>query len=133
MVKWTVLIGLWRKYKQHLLATIILLFGLLLINVVHQDFLAYAETTNTANVGWSFAIKWLLFLVAIASYVWRLSMVNKRASFDSTLHKMMQAQQNQSVAPSNESEQSVKGDPFESIRNKKKLSSEADFIIGKDK
>lgn len=133
MIKWTVILSLWRKYKSHLISSLTLLFILVLINIIHQDYLAYAESAQNKSVGWSFLVKWALYITSIGVYVWRITVINKARSFDSTLHKMMQAQK----MPEKEVGEgtlvdSNKPDPFANIRGKKKLRSEADFLIEKD-
>ena len=133
MIKWTVIISLWRKYKSHLISSLILLFTLLLINIIHQDYLAYAESAQSDSVGWSFLVKWALYIFAVGVYLWRIVVINKARTFDSTLHKMMQAQQvpEKEVGEGRQAD-SNKPDPFANIRGKKKLRSEADFLIEKD-
>lgn len=133
MIKWTVIISLWRKYKSHLISSLILLFTLVLINIIQQDYLAYAESAQSNSVGWSFLVKWALYIIAVGVYLWRITVINKARSFDSTLHKMMQAQQvpEKEVGEGTQAD-SNKPDPFANIRGKKKLRSEADFLIEKD-
>lgn len=133
MIKWTVIISLWRKYKSHLISSLILIFTLVLINIIHQDYLAYAESAQSNSVGWSFLVKWALYIFAVGVFLWRIMVINKARSFDSTLHKMMQVQQapEKDVGEGRQAD-SNKRDPFANIRGKKKLRSEADFLIEKD-
>ena len=130
MIKWTVIISLWRKYKSHLISSLILLFALVLINIIHQDYLAYAESAQSNSVGWSFLVKWALYIVAVGVYLWRITGINKARLFDSTLHKMMQAQQTPEKT-TDLADETNKSDPFANIRGKKKLRSEADFLMEK--
>jgi hypothetical protein len=104
-----------------------------LINIIQQDYLAYAESAQSNSVGWSFLVKWALYIIAVGVYLWRITVINKARSFDSTLHKMMQAQQvpEKEVGEGTQAD-SNKPDPFANIRGKKKLRSEADFLIEKD-
>lgn len=136
LVKWTIIVGMWRKYKRHLVATCVLLLSLLLINYIHLDYLEFAVATGSTNLGFSYLIKWSGFILAIVIYILYLKRVNTSSKYDSRLHKMMKAR---SVVTKKEdkkansiSDEVGNRDPFANIRAKKKLRSEADFLIDKD-
>lgn len=134
LVKWTIIVGIWRKYKHHVFASLALLFALLIINYVHLDFVEYATASSNQNLGLSYLAKWLAFIAVIALYLWQLKRVNKAAQYDSKLHKMMKASRKSELSPSSQNQKNTKQeDPFSKIRTRKKLRSEADFLIDKDK
>lgn len=138
MVKWTVIIGLWRKYKQHISATLFLLLGLLLITLFHQDFVEYNEQSQTPYLALSYLVKWLAYLSCGVLYVVVLKRINKTAKFDSTLHNMMNNKAS-NTTKADKTEEEVENsantsntDPFAHLRSKKSLRSKADFIIESD-
>jgi hypothetical protein len=137
-MKWTIIVGLWRKYKSHVLASCALLLSLILINYVHLDYVEYSVATGTNNLGFSYLLKWSAFILVAALYVVHIKRVNAAAKYDSRLHKMMKTKptathSEKSQSTQEQNEETKANDPFANIRSKKKLSSEADFLIGKDK
>lgn len=134
LVKWTIIIGMWRKYKRHLMASVLLLVSLVLINYIHLDFVEYSVATNSEHLGFSYAAKWLAFALAIVIYAWHIKQVNQAAKYDSKLHELMQSKTS-SVRKEKDisvEEQNSQTDPFANIRKKKKLKSEADFLLDKE-
>ena len=69
MLKWTALITLWKKFKQHILATALLLILLIVISMVHSDYLSYANVAAERDIAGSFFIKWGLNLALVVSYI----------------------------------------------------------------
>lgn len=138
IVKWTIIVGLWRKYKSHVVASAALLFSLVLINYIHLDYVEYSVATSSDDLGFSYLLKWSAFILVTAFYVAHIKRVNIAAKYDSKLHKMMKEQSSSkhSEVPEYKDAQDLEtkvNDPFANIRTKKKLRSEADFLIGKDK
>lgn len=136
LIKWTIVVGLWRKYKRHVAASLVLLASLLLINYLHLDYLEYAVATGVQGLGFSYLLKWSAFILAIGFYVFHIKRVNRAAKYDSKLHKIMKSNTKADTtepSPTKAEEQSLSKDPFANIRTKKKLRSEADMLIGKDK
>ncbi len=135
LVKWTIIIGLWRKYKRHVLASLLLLVGLMLINYIHLDFVEYSVATGAKTLGLSYAVKWLALACALIIYVWFIKRANQAAKYDSRLHNLMKSKST-SASAKDESSKQVQGeelaDPFANIRKKKKLKSEADFLLDKE-
>lgn len=136
IVKWTIIVGMWRKYKRHFVATCVLLLCLVLINYIHLDYLEFATATGSKSLGFSYLIKWSGFILAIVFYLLHLKRVNTSAQYDSRLHKMMSVKP---VVVNKEDkkthavgDEASNTDPFANIRTKKKLRSEADFLIDKD-
>lgn len=133
LIKWTIIVGLWRKYKSHVVASCFLLISLILINYIHLDYIEYSVATGSSNLGFSYLLKWSAFVLAIGLFAWQIKRVNIAAKYDSKLHKMMKATttpEEKAIKPELDKE-AHKTDPFANIRSKKKLRSEADFIIGK--
>lgn len=138
LMKWTIIVGLWRKYKSHVAATGALLLSMLLINYIHLDYIEFSAATGASNLGFSYLLKWSGFILAIVLYVLHIKRVNTAAKYDSRLHKMMKSKpadsnSTESQANSNQDGKAKELDPFANIRSKNKLSSEADFLIKKDK
>ncbi len=135
VIKWTIIVSLWRKYKHHVFATLALLLSLVLVNYIHSDFVEYAKASANDNIGYSYLFKWLVFIGLIGLYIWQIKRVNKAAKFDSKLHKMMNSAPTKPVKTqkTSNSDSTHSTDPFANIRSKKKLRSEADFLIEKDK
>ena len=130
MLKWTVIISIWRKYKRHLTITLVLLLVLFLISQFHKDFIEFHSQTQTPYLAISYVVKWLAYLVCILVYGFMIKKVNANTRFDSTLHSMMAAKPDSAVskkAPAQKEE-----DAFAHLRTKKKLRSKADFIISDD-
>lgn len=137
LVKWTIIVGLWRKYKSHVMATGLLLLSLILINYIHLDFVEYSVATKADSLGFSYLLKWSALGLAILVYSLYIRRVNAAAKYDSKLHRVMQststASRSEQVPNETEDEGPDNIDPFANIRAKKKLRSEADFLIDKEK
>ena len=136
LVKWTIIVGMWRKYKRHFVATCVLLLCLVLINYIHLDYLEFAIATGSKSLGFSYLIKWSGFILAIVFYLLHLKRVNNSAQYDSRLHKMMRVKpvvaKKEDKKTHAADDEASNTDPFANIRTKKKLRSEADFLIEKD-
>jgi len=131
MVKWTVIITMWRKYKRHVVATLVLLIVLFLINLLHQDFISFNQQQQTEYLALSYGVKWLSFIISLAVYFVVLSKINKAAKFDSTIHQMMSKKSVHSsqAEPTENKTNQTNSDPFANLRQKKKLRSKADMVI----
>lgn len=124
---------IWSRYKATIISTILLFLFFFLIGQVHQDYVSYAELNkDTANIGLSFVAKWCAFIGGSAFYIWlnvRFLAANKKQSekADPKLRKLERAIKK---PKKQDQTQDVKSDdPFDAIRKKDKLKSEADFII----
>ncbi|WP_371195542.1 hypothetical protein [Glaciecola sp. SC05] len=136
---------LWRKYKFLLVSLIALIAFVFLVGQIHQDYLSYAQSTANASVGLSFAVKWLVWAVAIFVFLGANHWVNKRKQKQSDLEEKNSALQriinwknrnklNSTEAPAKQpSEERSKAseDPFAELRTKDKLRTYADLIIEK--
>lgn len=136
LVKWTIIVGMWRKYKRHFAATCVLLLSLILINYIHLDYIEFAVATESKGLGFSYLIKWLGFILTITVYIFHLKRLVQTAQYDSQLHKIMKANPATSQKEEKTShladDKNSGNDPFANIRVKKKLRSEADFLIDKE-
>ena len=138
MVKWTVIISLWRTYKRHVSATFFLLLALLLITLFHQDFVEFSEKSDSSYLALSYVVKWAAYVISVLLYMVAIKKINASATFDSTLHAMMNAKSSDKEIRKRDFDKSVddsepkQSDPFEHLRNKKSLRSKADFIIDAD-
>jgi hypothetical protein len=146
VVRWTFFITIWKKYKGQLLTTFAYLIGLLLISMVHKDYLDYVAVANEgkAFVSTSFLIKWVAYILLTGIYFWLFGRFSKpavKAHEDlGFLKKFAAKKQNRNQnhkdfsvdAGTAETSQSAP-DPFANIRKKEKLRSEADLIIEQHK
>ncbi|MUH71925.1 hypothetical protein [Psychrosphaera haliotis] len=146
IARWTFLITVWKKYKGQLLSTLAYLFALLLVSLVHKDYLDYVATANEGQsfIASSFFIKWIAYLALTGFYIYIFSSFSKTKKQGhqnlSFLKKFAKTSNNTSTTFDNEELKSKKGphtksnneDPFSNIRNKSKLRSEADLIIDSD-
>lgn len=128
VMKWTIIIGLWRKYQRHLYMSIVVIVSLLIVSLLHQDFIEFAQQSNSPYLGLSYAIKWGVYLLIAAGYVVVIKKINKGARTDSQLHQMMKQSEKTKTKQEN-ADSSL--DPFANIRDKKTLRSKADFVIQK--
>ncbi len=131
LVKWTLLVTLWRKYKKHLGLTIALLIALVLTSFLHQDFVNYSLASNNTNLGLSYVLKWLVYLVLVSAYWFYVTKIEHKSSKNSELHKKMRQAKQRSHDNSQQVTEPSQIDPFSDIRNKKKLRSKADIAIEK--
>ncbi|MFC4701769.1 hypothetical protein ACFO4O_16575 [Glaciecola siphonariae] len=147
---------LWRKYKFLLVSLIALIVCVFLVGQIHQDYLAYAQTTSNVAVGWSFAVKWLVWVIAICIFFAANHFANKRKQRkdvkedkNSALQRIIewknskkggskakpQTAQNPKQAGKGDAttahDESEPNDPFAQLRHKEKLRSYADLIIEK--
>lgn len=132
LLKWTLVISIWRKYKKHIGITIILILALFLTSLVHQDFVNYSLVSNNNSLGLSYLVKWLVYVALVSVYWFSVGKINRNASKDSDLHKKMKASKQRTAksAPA-ESKGEDTPDPFASIRGKKTLRSKADIALEK--
>jgi inner membrane protein involved in colicin E2 resistance len=144
---------LWRKYKFLLVSLLLLIVFIFISGQVHQDYLAYAQSTENVSVGWSFAIKWCVWILAIALFFMANHLVNERKQKREELQEKNSALQgilawkrkvagNKDVAKKASDDKFSRStadtandvkDPFEQLRKKDKLRSYADLIIEKHK
>ena len=132
LLKWTLVISIWRKYKKHIGITIILILALFLTSLVHQDFVNYSLASDNSSLGLSYLVKWLVYLVLVSIYWFSVGKINENASKDSDLHKKMKAsKQRKPKSTTLDQEDSSSQDPFANIRGKKTLRSKADIALEK--
>lgn len=140
LIRWTVLLGLWKKFRKQILLTLLCIGLLVLLSILHQDFVAYQATLTEPNqtwLAWSFAVKWGLYFVVLLVYWWMISRSSSTATSD--LHQEMadleQVKAQMSKADGGTNKKAKEQDPFATIRTKSKLRSKAEIIIehGKNK
>lgn len=143
---------LWRKYKFLLVSLILLIVFVFVAGQIHSDYLAYAQTTEGVSVGWSFAVKWLAWIVAIVIFFAANHWVNERKQKqdsaqdkNSALQRILSWRAKAKPSKSNDKpaslqqqkeglkaeHQASQKDPFAQLRTKDKLRSYADLIIEK--
>ncbi len=158
VVRWTFMITIWKKYKGQLLTTIGYFIGLLLISFVHQDYLDFVKAANEDQqyVATSFMFKWLAYIGITLVYYWVFTRFSKSA--ESADHAkgsslgFLKKYARKSTSTSNKGDSPLsagyasekqgtpkqapdfeRNDPFENIRNKSKLRSEADILLDQKK
>lgn len=131
IVKITLLNYLWKKYKAVIVSTVVLFFYFWLVGKLHEDYVSYSHLNNdTNNLGLSFVLKWLCFLVGLGLYL----LVNARQNRkESVLEKMSSTAEKGNAKTAAEASSSSSADPFQHLREKEKLRSKADVIIERHK
>lgn len=127
-LKWTLIVTLFKRYKKQLLTIITALLALLLIANVHQDYLSYSSNINNEHIGWSFIVKWALYIAVIIASFFTVKFLNKTNQVQKTEGKLKQAFKKQK-AESVQQTATQQSDPFANIRKKDKLKSKADQVI----
>ena len=118
---------IWKRYKRLIVSTVLLLLFFWLVSLVHQDYSQYAQLNDDKQyLGISFLFKWLLYGVAVVSYVYFNGLAGNSAKT---------GQQDLPVATKKvdppQSSKAQTSDPFEHLRHKERLKSKADQIIDK--
>ena len=136
ILRWSLVITLWKRYQKQCLALLLLILAWLLVGILHQDFIEYRQMTQTQDdgiVAWSFVAKWLLNLGFLLMFVIYVKVSSKTGKSHSPLHKdMAQAQtqtQSQNKSAKLNDEVAEQDDPFARIRQKPSLRSKGDIII----
>lgn len=142
---------LWRRYKFMIVSLIILIACIFIVGQIHDDYLAYAQTSGEAvSVGASFIVKWLIWIVGFALFIFANHLANRRKekqAVNDTANKSLLGILGQKFAKvkTGGDEVSVKPkakpkaletsdskvDPFDALRSKDKLRSYADLLIDK--
>lgn len=134
MVRLTIAATIWKKYKSSILGLLLLIGFWLLLNFVHQDYLAYAQLDAQANqsaIAYSYIGKWLLIVISALGFIWFVRTPTDVKS-NSTLSNVLDKNRRNGsqTAKLNAEQGSSDDDPFANIRRRKKLRSEADFVLG---
>ena len=118
----------WKQYKGVIVSTLLLLAFLLLVSNLHQDYLAHlALQENSKSAGVSFLFKWLAYAAGVSVYFlffwWR--------SLRTPNSKMVNKTGKPSMSKAEIKEASLDAqgnDPFDEIRERKKLRGRGDFL-----
>lgn len=126
IAKYTFFTFIWKRYRATILATLLVLFYFWLVGRVHSDFIAYAELRGeSANLGVSFLIKWLLFILGFIIYLVYIFLWSIRTP--SKIKTPRSATRDTSVSEV----VAAKNDPFTQLRQKQELRSRSDLVIEK--
>lgn len=130
LLKWSIAIGLWKKYGRALKWFPVVLLLLFVIYAVHRDYIEFVEVSQvSSHLALSFVLKWLAVFCVIAIYIFYIRSVlyvnRKKTRVRESLNKK--------AGPKKKSS-NIEGaepvtDPFERIRQKEKLRSKADVIL----
>lgn len=144
---------LWRQYKFLIVSLLVLIGLIFVIGKSHDDYIAYASTSKEElNVGLSFVFKWLAWIGVIvvffiANHLANLRKEKRKAqtpskslksilSFKSKQSKdttLASVPETSSKKEKDQIQSSAGNDPFDHLREKKKLRSLADILIDKQK
>jgi len=131
---WTIIAAIWKRYGRALKLLPVILVGVFIISLVHDDYVRYAEVSNDRSLlHWSFLIKWFLILAVVVWY-WQfaksvISSKKNRAKNNSTFKNESMFGKKSDV----DVEVDSAPDPFAEIRNKKRLRSKADIVIERER
>ena len=151
--------ALWRNYKFMIISVLVLIASVFVVGLIHDDYLQWAQYQLTqsngsvpVSIGWSFVVKYVVYIAAIVMCFYANKWVNNKkamqkaeAGEDNTVLKRIlsfkrkvqdpeqpnqplrkkQTHQGQGASTS----PNVNKDVFANIRNKPKLRSQADIVI----
>ena len=134
--------ALWRNYKFMIISVVVLIVGVFVVGLIHDDYLQWAQYQLSqgvgsvpVSVGWSFIIKYAVYIAGINLCFYANKWVNNKKAL-----KKAQAGEDNSVLKSILSFKTksapaapkVKAnDAFANIRAKKSLRTQADMLIDK--
>ena len=114
---------IWRRYRKVIIAIFLLFLSYFLITLIHNDYVDYVRnSTNTAFLGLSYALKWLAMLLSTVIFYFY-STRNKKSKISNDDIR------NLKKAKPTENTDSAYIDPFEKIRQKEKLKGKVDTIL----
>ena len=134
LLKLTVVSWIWNRYRRTIIALPLLLLYVWLVNLIHDDVIAYATLNNDPSwLGWTFFLKWLFVLLGVGVFV--MIHISGRQVQPEELDSLKVKMQSEPVSKTNKedaashTEPASESDGFEAIRHKNKLRSRADFIL----
>jgi len=144
--------ALWRNYKFMIISVLVLIVGVFVVGLVHDDYLQWAQYQLSqgdgsvpVSVGWSFIIMYAVYIAGITCCFY----ANKWANNKKALEKAQAGEDNSvlksilsfkskatTAAPKPQSSATPKSKPktndaFANIRAKKSLRTQADILIDK--
>lgn len=119
---------IWKQYKAWIISTVLLLLSLYLVSQIHADFLHHWQLQDdNSQTGLSFLYKWLAYIGSISLYcLYHFFRPKKKAD------EKKQNKEKQTALKKELENLSDDDDPFNAIRNRKKLRSRSDFILEKE-
>lgn len=132
LLRWSLLITIWKKYRRHVTGALGLIIFWLLVSVLHQDYVEYSQLSqpNGDAFAISYLVKWSVNLLGLVGFYFFI-----RRSRDRVKQRPMEQGKKIKTAESSESDSSLatKDDPFERIRHKKRLRSKGVVLIDESK
>ena len=155
--------ALWRNYKFMILSVVALIVSVFVIGLVHDDYVQWAQyqlsqdnTSIPLSVGWSFIIKYMVYVVAISACFYANKWVNNKKALEkaqagddnSVLKKVLASAKAKTSSTSSKTQtknteakkttaKQIKPDAsldaFANIRAKQSLRTQADIVIDKKK
>lgn len=152
--------ALWRNYKFMILSVLVLIVCVFVIGVMHADYVQWAQyqlaqdnASIPLSVGWSFIIKYVVYMLAICTCFYANKWVNNKKAYEksqagdenSVLKKVIASATFKPFSEkSTESEGNLSNKPvakhikpnakldiFANIRTKQTLRTQADIVIDK--
>ena len=116
---------IWKNYKAWIVSSILLLLSFFLIGKIHSDLLQYWELQqDTSQTAASIIYKWLAYIGSVLIYcLYHFFRPKKTAKSKKDKRKELEHELTH-LSPDE--------DPFNEIRNRKKLRSKSDFILNRN-
>jgi hypothetical protein len=150
--------ALWRNYKFMIISVVVLIVGVFVVGLIHDDYLQWAQYQLSqgdgsvpVSVGWSFIIKYAVYIAGITLCFYANKWVNNKKALEkaqagednSVLKSILSFKtKTSSTAPKSKPTAAPKSKPaaasktqsndaFANIRAKKSLRTQADILIDK--
>ena len=139
--------ALWRNYKFMIISVVVLIAGVFIVGLIHDDYLQWAQyQLNQPNgnipvsVGWSFIVKYAVYIAGITGCFYANKWVNNKKALekaqsgeDNSVLKSILSFKRKHSGKADETAQSgnQSEDVFANIRAKKSLRTQADMLIDK--
>jgi len=134
--------ALWRNYKFMIISVVVLIVGVFVVGLIHDDYLQWAQYQLSqgdgsvpVSVGWSFIIKYAVYIAGMTLCFYANKWVNNKKALEkaqagednSALKNILSFKTKSSPA----APKAKANDAFANIRAKKSLRMQADILIDK--
>jgi|GEM_PF-738088 len=137
-----IMAGVWKRYKATIVSILLLLTFLLMLSIVHGEFLDYSQSIGSKrSVGLSFIVKWLLGCSGLGvfflyHFYWRSWSDKKSAKPEK--NRVQSETKKDKVAAALKANAAAEAepaapDPFQSLRDKPSLRSRGDIALEQSK
>ena len=125
-----IFLGFWLKPRWKSLAA--LSFGILLIWIIHSEFLTYSVISDSSlSVGWSYVYKWAAIFFLVLLYFFLVELPLRAKGTDGAIGRSTSKlkKDRDNLLDSMEDKSAGKGDGFDFLRGKKNLKSRSQKIL----